>query len=246
MIRFMTLILLMAIATFTSAENTSLSADNVNKAFIGYAYAIETQDLLYTEHHSYQMPYIHQVQYREVDGEIFATKVINYKNSYYAPDFMQENLRNGENIKSIKVSDRIKITYQENRTSNIKQNSIRHNPKLIIDAGFDHFITKNWQTLNTGNEMTIDYLIPSSLDHYELRIKKEFCENENHYCFSISASSFFISLFSSELKLTYSNNIDIDSSVQMIKLVSFQGRSNICDSEGKYQDVSIVYKYDES
>lgn len=239
----------MATAAFTSAEK-SLTPDITNKNFIGHAYDIETKVLLYTEHHRYQAPYVHQVNYREADGELFATKNINYQQSYYAPDISQENHRNGEKISSKMNVDNISIQYQENSTSQLKKDSIDFSPKLIIDAGFDHFITQNWQTLNRGKEMTIDYLIPSSLDHYELSIKKEICKNEKLYCFSISASSFFISLFSSELLLTYSTDINKsirgDSNKQVIKLESFQGRSNICDSEGNYQDVKITYKYAES
>jgi hypothetical protein len=249
MIRLILLILFMANAAFTSAE-ISRSPDITNKNFIGYAYDIKTNNLLYTEHHTYQTAYIHQVNYREADGELFATKKINYQKSYYAPDISQENKRNGEKISSKRNGDNISIRYQENSKSQLKQDSIDFSPKLIIDAGFDHFITQNWQALNSGKKTTIDYLIPSSLDPYELSIKKEVCKNENRYCFSISASNFFISLFSSELLLTYSTDasksIGTDSNKEVIKLESFQGRSNICDSEGNYQDVKITYKYAES
>jgi hypothetical protein len=249
MIKLMLLILFMANANFTSAEILR-SPDITNKNFIGYAYDIKTNNLLYTEHHTYQTAYAHQVNYREADGELFATKKINYQKSYYAPDISQENQRNGEKISSKMNGDNISIRYQENSKSQLKQDSIDFSPKLIIDAGFDHFITQNWQALNSGKEMTIDYLIPSSLDHYELSIKKEVCKNENRHCFSISASSFFISLFSSELLLTYSTDMrkssEMDSKKEVIRLESFQGRSNICDSEGNYQDVKITYKYAES
>lgn len=203
--------------------------------FIGYAYDLETNNLLYTEHHNYQTPFKHTVDYREPNGQLFATKQLDYNESFYAPNFIQKNMRNGETIRSKKDNQKIMIQYQENSTSEYEKESISFSKNLIIDAGFNQFITKNWQLLIEGKEMTIDYLIPSLLDHYELSIKKEPCEKVDTYCFSISASSFFISLFSSTLKLTYSPNRD---------LLAFQGRSNICDTDGNYQDVKITYQYD--
>ena len=224
---------------------------------MGYAYDLDTQELLYTEHHNYLAPTIHEVQYKEVNGELFATKTIDYKHSYFAPNFSQYNLRNGEKIdikrkqrRDDKAKIKYSIQYQENKKSALEEESINASSRLVIDAGFDHFVTQNWETLSTGKEMTIDYLIPSLHDYYELTIKQEVCESElmDQYCFSISASSFFIGLFSDQLELTYrklSNNDDHnkENGQSDIQLIGFKGRSNISDSKGDYQDVKIVYQY---
>ena len=236
---FARLIIILVIATLpmgiTHAEVNTPKTAVKSSQFIGYAYDLETNNLLYTEYHNYQTPFKHTVDYREPNGQLFATKQLDYNESFYAPNFIQKNMRNGETIRSKKYNKKIKIQYQENSTSEYEKESINFSKNLIIDAGFNQFITKNWKQLVEGKEMTIDYLIPSLLDHYELSIKKESCEKDNTYCFSISASSFFISLFSSTLKLTYGPNKD---------LLAFQGRSNICDSDGNYQDVKITYQYD--
>lgn len=241
----------------------STSIASADQKFIGYAYDLDTQELLYTEHHTYLTPTLHEVQYKEVDGELFATKTIDYKHSYFAPDFTQHNLRNGEKIdikrkarseNDTKHKDQVQyqVQYQESSKETLQKETINYSPKLIIDAGFDHFITENWQVLNSGKEMTIDYLIPSLQDYYELTIKEETCksksQNESQHCFSISASSFFISLFSNQLKLSYSKNSSTknnseDNNRENIKLMGFQGRSNISDSKGNYQDVNIIYQY---
>ena len=251
--RLLASLFLMAATIFAVAETTFLT-NTINKNFIGYAYDLETGELIYTEHHKYTSHNIHEVQYKEVIGEVFASKTVNYENNDYAPDFIQKNSRNGERIESKRDSNGILISYQENSSSSMDSNFIRSNPKLIIDAGFDKFITKNWKELVSGQEMTIDYLIPSSLDHYELNITKEDCKDNNFHCFSISSSSFFISLLSSKLMLKYeeisneSSNVSDDgnTSGERIRLISFKGRSNICDSEGNYHDVNIQYQYENS
>jgi hypothetical protein len=257
MFRLLTVVLLIALTTLTSAEQPK---------FIGYAYDIETQKLLYTEHHNYLSNVFHEVQYKETNGELFATKNIDYSYSYFAPNFTQHNLRNGEKINIKRKSNQNEetkisylIQYQENAKEKQQQDSINYSSKLIIDAGFDHFIAKHWQTLIGGQDITVDYLIPSLLDYYELTIKEETCQVNpqnktealisDQYCFSISASSFFIGLFSSQLQLTYTkHNSHEDSEIknndkEKIRLINFQGRSNISDSKGNYQDVNIIYQY---
>lgn len=266
MIKIFTLLLLTIITNFTLAKTLTSDSEVMHKIFTGYAYDLSTQELLYTEHHRYLNRYHHQVEYREVNtkdegisegnGELFASKHINYQHSFYAPDFEQKNLRNGEKIQSKKKGDNILIRYQENSESRIQEESIRYNKQLVVDAGFDYFITKNWQALITGKTMVIDYLVPSLLDHYELRVKKVVCDPidklpENniqgeHHCFSVAAASFFIRLFSNNLKLTYghySKDEESENESTDIRLLRFKGRSNICDSDGNYLDVNIHYQY---
>lgn len=262
MYRLSTTILLMILSTLTSADQQKSNKDTQLKTFIGYAYDMKTQELLYTEHHNYLDKFLHDVEYKETDGELFASKSINYNHSFFAPDITQTNLRNGEVI-DIKRKDKADkgtkneqaiqylVQYKENKKESLEKETIKYTPRLIIDAGFDHFVTHNWQVLSSGKEISIDYLIPSAQDYYELTIKQETCKSnpklndqlqtqfEDQYCFSIAASSFFIGLFSSQLELTYSKNKDSGD----IRLIGFQGRSNISDSKGNYQDVNIVYQY---
>lgn len=217
--------------------------------FIGYAYNLNNEQLLYTEHHNYLSRYEHQVIYREANGKIFATKNLNYSQSYLSPDFVQENLRNGEKITSEKIDQEVEVKYKQNTISGIKKRRLNFTPNLVIDAGFDHFINQHWQSLIQGQEMKIDYLIPARTEYYQLTVEYIDCEGKgsnpkkkenpmpSHYCFSVSATNFFIALFSSELKLSY------EVSDEGIRLSSFQGRSNICDKDGSYQDVKIFYHY---
>jgi|TARA_B110000211_G_scaffold116429_1_gene134853 hypothetical protein len=252
---------------YSTVFNTRVAADSeIPTYFIGYAYDIDSKKLVYSEHHQYVTPTLHQVEYKEPSGEIFATKTIDYSHSYFAPDFTQHNLRNGEKVAVYRrdsVNEKIKyaINYQENSKEDSESNTLKLRPRMVIDAGFDHFITKNWDALLAQESLTIDYLIPSALDHYELTVKENTCTNttakknpesndiesndiernddESIHCFSISASSFFIGLFSSELGLTYAQN----NTSKIIRLIEFRGRSNISDQDGNYQDVNINYTY---
>ncbi len=210
--------------------------------FEGKAYAIDSDTLLYSEHHQYLSPFIHKVEYKEPDGTVFARKTVNYTQSFYSPDFELQNDRNGELIRTERQNKKIILKYQENSQSDTEKDKLSPHPTLIIDAGFDHYITQNWTPLINGKSLTIDYLIPSMGDYYELTLKQVDCKNDENYCFSISASSFFIRIFSQELKLTYAKFAQ-SSQPDIYRLAQFQGRTNISDADGNYQDAIIHYSY---
>lgn len=237
LIKFIIAVNLLLLSVLINAEVTAYKA-NIQAQFSGKAYDINTNKLVYSEHHNYLSEKLHIVDYKEVNGDVFATKEIDYSDSYFSPNIIQANTRNGEKITTKKSNGTMKISYQENNKYNKEKNTIDFTPSLVVDAGFNHFITHNWHNLIKGKELTIDYLIPSRLDHYELRIKKVPCDTDEFYCFNISAASFVIRMFSSDLRLTY----EIYNTIPRLK--SFQGRSNICDNQGKYQDVKIIYRYD--
>ena len=216
-------------------------------SFIGKAYDLNNNELLYSEHHYYISEVLHKVEYKEPNGEVFATKTINYEKSFFSPDFILVNKRNGEFISAKKNNQQVILDYKENRKSSIERSKINDSASLVIDAGFDHFITSNWDSLISGKSLSVDYLIPSQGDSYELTLKKVICNSDNEntenskesFCFSISASSFFIRIFSSELQLAYNHNGE-DNRYQ---LISFKGRTNISDRKGNYQDAYIRYQF---
>ena len=208
------------------------------QTFVGYAHDLESKELLYTEHHQYQDDITHTVIYKEIDGRTFAEKSISYAQGFISPSIEQKNSRNGEIIKIVKRENVLFIEYKENDKEDLESEELNLTSSLVVDAGFDHFISQNWIDLTEGRSLTVDYLVPSLLDSYQLTIEKYECENDENYCFSISASNFFISMFSDQLRLSYDKISR--------KLTSFQGRSNICDEEGEYQDVLISYDYSHS
>lgn len=219
-------------------------AENTDEGFkfVGKAYTIESNTLLYSELHHYESPFLHKVQYKEADGTVFATKSVDYTQSFYSPEFVLKNNRTGEFIRTQKQNNIITLEYKENTDSSTDTEIIDDTPTLIIDAGFDHYITQNWKSLLGGKSLTIDYLIPSLGDYYELTLKKTECKVKDSHCFSISASSFFIRIFSQELKLTYAK-FEQSNQPNIYRLASFQGRTNISDAEGNYQDAIIRYSY---
>ncbi|WP_422134291.1 hypothetical protein [Endozoicomonas sp. ALD040] len=207
-------------------------------AIIGYAYHSGTQQLAYTEEHTFPDFLSHHVVYKETDGSIFASKTIDYSDSYIAPDIIQTNQRNGELIKTEFVDDAIKVSYRTSFGADTQQSDIAFSADLVIDAGFDHYIRLNWDALIAEKETVIQYLIPSHQRKIDLRIKTVECKKDlkkTHICFNIAADSWLYRMLSSSLTLSYGK--------QSQKLMIFSGRSNISDKNGDYQDVTIRYQF---
>ncbi|WP_257287412.1 hypothetical protein [Endozoicomonas sp. SESOKO2] len=207
-------------------------------ALIGYAYHMGTQQLAYTEEHSFPDTFSHHVIYKEADGQVFARKTIDYSDSYIAPDIIQENQRNGELIKTEFIGDAYKVSYKAGFGEGTEQSDITLSPDLVIDAGFDHYIRSSWDSLITEKETVIQYLIPSHQRKIDLRIKPVKCKKDlkdTHICFNIAADSWLYRMLSSPLMLSYDK--------QSQKLKTFSGRSNISDKNGDYLDVTIRYHF---
>lgn len=205
---------------------------------IGYAYHMGTQQLAYTEEHSFPDTLSHHVIYKEADGSVFARKTIDYSDSYIAPDIIQENQRNGELIKTEFMGDAFKVSYRRGFGEHTKESDITLSPDLVIDAGFDHYIRSNWASLIEEKETVIQYLIPSRQKEIDLRIKPVKCKKDPKdtlICFNIAADSWLYRMLSSSLVLSYDK--------QSQKLKTFSGRSNISDKNGDYLDVTIRYHF---
>lgn len=77
MLRILTAITCITLATFSNAGILPKEKVDTQLTFIGYAYDIETEKLLYTEHHQYLDAITHQVTHKEPAGEIFANKAVD-------------------------------------------------------------------------------------------------------------------------------------------------------------------------
>jgi hypothetical protein len=218
------------------------------QSFVGHAYDIDSNELLYIEEHTLKTDTLQEVIYSEPDGIIFGKKSIDYSNTIdkSKPAFTQTNARNGESITIGYTSDsKVRIHYQENGESDTEEKVITLAGNGVIDAGFDHTVRNHWEELNAGKVLVIDYLVPTRLDTISLEVKKTACaESSSHIyqvdtrCFVIQAESWLIGLLMTPLQLRYKT---ADQS-----LLTFKGRSNICDKDGNYQDVVIRYSYPSS
>ncbi|QUX97508.1 hypothetical protein C0J08_19820 [Marinomonas sp. CT5] len=218
-------------------SSSSMAEEGFSK-LVGSAYSVETGTLLYRETHQKVSEDIYKVEYSEPDGQIFANKTLDFSKSRITPSFSQVNERNGEKISVTQSGDLLKISYQENNTAKVEKDSVKLVAGMVVDAGFDAFVKQYWNTLITGKEMDIEYLVPSRQTTYSFRVSQITCVDgtkEGAMCFALKPVSWFVRLALDPIVVAY------DPADK--RLLRFTGRANICDEQGKYQTVDIQYHY---
>ncbi|MFT2111188.1 hypothetical protein [Marinomonas sp. 2405UD68-3] len=217
------------------------AVDMASGVAIGEAFHIKTGELLYTETHRKPSEYTHLVTYREATGNIFAEKTIHYVHSLLAPDFDQMNQRNGEVIKVKAVDkDNLSVTYKASYGQKEKTKPIEVTNRLIVDAGFDHYVRAHWDKLIKGETMKVAFLAPTRQITVPFRIVKTDCKDSDSsvsaICLLLSPNSWFFRLVVDPIYLVYDN--------ESKNLQRYLGRGNISEKNGDYLTVDIHYRYE--
>jgi hypothetical protein len=222
---------------------------------IGAAYEIATQELIYCEFHIDQGDNQRVVEYRTLQNELIAKKILDFSPGLIRPWVNQQDMRNGE-LRIVKalstsvqndVSEGIEINYQKankgTNTEPLKKATLPINETTVIDAGFDNAIKNSWSSLISGSNLKIDFVSPVHLRAFKLSISKSngrLCQktgydSQTQVCFLIRPANALIKAFVKPLVLVYDQNSQ--------KLESFSGSVNIVNSEGKTWKAKIIYSY---
>ncbi len=142
---------------------------------VGQAYALGSDQLLYTEHHRERVDdgrvVASEVTYRDAAGDRFAVKSLDFSANALAPDFRLSNDRAGHLEQASKRGDSIAITFKHPRRDSPEQAVVPLPADAIVDAGFDRFIETHWQELNAGETLRRYFLVPSMQEFLRFRIR---------------------------------------------------------------------------
>ena len=226
-------------SSLSSAESISENPANATiSKVVGSAYSLDDKTLLYRETHTKLNDSTYTVEYSEPDGEVFATKTLDYSQSLIAPSFSQLNKRNGEKIDVSQSGNQLEISYKENTQASIEKDSIPLVGGVVVDAGFNAFVTQYWDSLVSGKEMDVEFLVPSRQSTYSFRFGQSDCVDgtqSDAVCFSLKPVSWFVRMAVDPIVVAYSPEDK--------RLLRFTGRGNISNEQGKYQSVDIQYRY---
>ncbi|WP_323750925.1 hypothetical protein [Marinobacter sp.] len=160
-------------AVFLSAAPTAHAASTF--AFIGTAKAVNQQNVLYEELHRVTgactnagfEPAAHTVEYQKgPDNGRFAFKTLQYDEDPRRPsvDFRQPDF--GERLE-IRYPDSNYLTIDWQPPSDSRRSfRVRYDNRLVVDAGFDHFVRANWPAVKAGESLSFQFLAPTRGDHY--------------------------------------------------------------------------------
>ncbi len=208
---------------------------------IGEAFDQNTNELLYSETHCVSQDALtREVLYRNTEEQLIAYKVLRYDSGPMTPSFEQRNLYSNEIVAIAWQRGTILVTARED-TADGKARSVSLLPgtdsPIVIDAGFDAFVTGNWDSLVDGEKKRFQFPVAAREALVELRIESAPCsyDTETDQCFTLEVDHWLISMVADAIELGYNS--------QLQRLARFRGVSNISDGAGAGLVVDIHYRY---
>lgn len=113
-------------------------------------------------------PQQHEIGYQEPDGgREFASKALDYSESPIRPaiDFRQP--RFDESLAIDYPGDRTLVVNWQTPDGDTKSFDVPFSDKVVVDAGFDNFVRRNWRAVLNGESVTFRFLGPTRGEHYE-------------------------------------------------------------------------------
>ena len=215
--------------------------NNRSLSYQGIASDLQSGKVSFTEDHEEfltdsQSPEIATIQYRDPSGEIIVKKRIDYSHSLWAPDFMQEDLRDGYTEGARVVGEEVELTCRKDSKHASKTKRIKIPSPVVIDGGFNQFLKQHWDQLASGATIQFNFAAPSQLDYYAFRVylvKQETANGVNGLLFKMEPESFLLRALLAPIYLKY--NADTR------RLQQYEGITTINDARGKSLFARIVY-----
>ncbi|MET0935367.1 MAG: hypothetical protein ABWX83_05225 [Luteibacter sp.] len=135
--------------------------------FVGEAYAPDSGKLLYREVHVVD-DNRQVVQYQCPDGKAFARKVLDGGSNVTGPDFTFVDARSGDE-EGVRSKGGERIVYTKRGSAAEVAKPLPAMKGGVIDAGFDAYVRKHWDSLGKRGE-SIPFLLPSRFAFYDVRL----------------------------------------------------------------------------
>ena len=221
---------------------------------VGIARDLDNSNVIYQEHHFKHPDNIEEVRYLSPDNDVIAVKFVDYNKSLINPEFKLENMLSNETSQAQWENNQLQVTFGEirNNPSTVTLREFQpDDSNLVIDAGFDHFIRKNWDRLLQDENIKYNFLLTSRQTTFSMSIKKADCKNQEaipngssssekkvYTCFTTELGNYFLRLITDPIFLRYDT--------QSKALAQFVGIGNINNEKGDTYHVNITYAYSDS
>lgn len=223
---------------------TSLDAQPEVSTFVGYAFDLKSDELLYTEVHSKRINESGGIElethYRGPDGRTIAVRQVDFSEDQLAPHFRLYDDRTGYSEGLNRDGETVFVYRHLPDSSRPEKRMLSGDDPLVADAGFDQLILNQWNRLFLGDDLRAEFLVPARLRTLTFVISKErewLLDNEPVVTFRMTASNPFVRILIGAIRVTYHRD---DRS-----LMVYEGLSNITGSDGKGLKVRIEFPRDQ-
>ena len=205
---------------------------------IGHAADLDSGEALYREQHLMRRDtdgvlLERLVLYRCGDGTPFARKTVDYRGAPKAPAFDFKDARSG--FREGLQRDGARASVFVARPGEPKQTAPLPRATLVADAGFDPWVRAQWPALNRGEQVPMQFLVPSRLRSYGFKVYEvdgEDAAGQSRFRLRLRG---LLGLVAPHIDVVYS---DADR-----RLLRFEGLSNLRDDAGDEQlEVRIDFK----
>ena len=236
-----------ACIAFASHGVADTGGDSYTIEFQGEAREQGGDTLFYTEHHKQTgycdgdrwMLEAHEVEYRDPDGELIATKSLDYTESQQRPSYRSDNRQFDEVMEVTNRNDEVVEIRWTTHDGEEKSWDVDMKSNAVIDSGFEGATQDNWDALLDGQRLDIEFLASTRGRFYSFRVREtdpDFDAVGDHV-FRISASGWVTRWFADEIFLGYSEDR---------RLTDYYGQTNIPREPGENYQAHIRYEYNDS
>ena len=236
------LVLTLSLSLFCTLIQAQATTDGVYN-ITGEAYRIEQPDrLVYREKYTPVLDGkgLGIVDYFDPNGGLIATKTLDYRPGASRPDFTMYDLRRNW-FWSVQAR-KGQLLLSKGPPGDLERRAIDRQKPQVVDAGFDAYIRKHLDQLQSGAQLSFYNAVPARLNNYRLRAESiTYSQSpisrgkpEWRYV-KVRVANPLMAFFADALHLAYAADTG--------RLKVFRGRTNLPDADGKPQDVEIYYHY---
>lgn len=213
------------------------------RTYVGYAYELGTDTLIYTENHEefrQQGTLIaDRVSYKLPDGTLIASKIVRFDQSSVAPNFHKQDHRTGFTEGAVQQDERLVLMLRRNQDSELKETILKKPANLVMDAGFNQFVIENWDALLNGKREVFQFALPTREEYYKFRLEKtgdQVIEQRKVMVFRMALNAFLFRLLVDDIVVGYD--------AETKRLSFYKGLSNIRDETGELYQAMIKFPHD--
>lgn len=219
------------------ALGTGISPNIRTDLYAGVAYEADSEQLIYTEVHQdlfeNELHVSTSTDYYDAQKQLIAQRKLNFRRSRIAPDFHTKDLRTGYEEGAQKIDDtHVRLYFRVNAASPITEKTIAVPAPMVIDGGFNQYIKAHWEELQLGQVLTFHFTVSARLDYFTLRAVKTSSEL-HQVSITVEPENALIRWLVDPIVIHY------DPSTH--RILSYEGKSNIADEDGKNFIAKLIY-----
>lgn len=233
---------LLCLVFISSSTLANTPVNDASFTFVGVAHDIDSNAVLYKESHAVilnqeQKYKTTSVQYEDAQGEVFAKKSLDFTQNLLAPSVYFKDSRVGTLVEVESTDSGLNVNYES--VSDSAEAMIKAVPRMVVDAGFDQMMLKNWDALLNNKPMDFEFLAPTRAELIGFTLTP-LSQDEAVIKFRLAPSNFVLRLLVDPIKLTYDK--------QTKRILTYEGLTNIEEVKqgkptGEYYVARIDYAY---